>query len=158
MASRFLRAQALLSIASGVLGAVTMPQIFSDGMVLQDHATYDQRPFVYGQADVGEIVNVNRTLPGQVPEVRIVCGAARWCIQQLLLPCMQPYFATADGTGLWIVELDPDYFAPSNNGLIVVTVAGSADGFQAVTTIRNVSYGDVFLCSGQVRKSLPSGA
>ena len=81
MASRFLRAMAMAGITAGVMGAVTMPQIFSDGMVLQDHATYDQRPFVYGQADVGEIVNVNRTLPGQAPEVRSSfvwqpCGAS----------------------------------------------------------------------------------
>ena len=120
---------AISCVAAVAMGTVSMPQIFSDGMVLQDHATYDQRPFVYGQADEGEVVNVNRTLPGQSPE---------------------PYFATADSTGFWIVELDPDYFAPSNNGLIVVTVAGSSDSFNAVTTINNVSYGDVFLCSGQV--------
>ncbi len=57
------------------LAAISLPQIFSDGMVLQDHASYDQRPFVYGYADFGELVVVNRTLPGKAPE---------------------PYLATAD--------------------------------------------------------------
>ena len=64
---------------------------------------------------------------------------------------LQPYFATSDSTGFWIVELDPDYFSFSDNGHIVISVSGSSDGFTAVQTIRNVSYGDVFLCSGQVR-------
>jgi hypothetical protein len=53
-------------------------------------------------------------------------------------------------TGFWIVELDPDYFAPSNNGQIIVSIAGSSDNFANVIYIHNVSYGDVFLCSGCV--------
>lgn len=75
-----LRTFAAACLAGNVLASVTMPQIFSDGMVLQDHATYDQRPFVYGQADVGEVVNVNRTLPGQAPEVcRLRCKSGLSC-------------------------------------------------------------------------------
>lgn len=160
MSSLNIQCVAIVASIAFASATVSMPQIFADGMVLQCHATYDQRPFVYGHADVAEIVNVNRTLPGQTPEVggsypfvdgQRLYARASPAASILLLMLLQPYFATADETGFWIVELDPDYFDPSNNGLIVVSVAGSSDEFKAVTVIRNVSYGDVFFCSGQVR-------
>jgi hypothetical protein len=51
-------------------GAVSVGRIFSDGMVLQDHATYDQRPFVYGLAAPGEHVTVVRTQPDGANDTR----------------------------------------------------------------------------------------
>lgn len=109
-------------------GAIFLPAIFSDGMVLQDHATYDQRPFIYGYADLDEVVTVVRTQPdGQ----------------------NATYLGTADNvTGFWIVQPDPDYFAASQNNLTFSIWGSNAP--DNVTFIRDVAYGDVFLCSGEI--------
>ena len=72
---------------SHVSSLVTVPKIFSDGAVFQCNTAYDQRPFVYGNADVNEIVIVNRTAPG---------GG------------VQTYSAVADNTTFWIVTLNTD--------------------------------------------------
>lgn len=103
-----------------------LPAIFSDFMVLQGHATYDQRPFIYGQATPGDFVHVSRTTPNG--------NSAN-------------YVATVDADGDWIVQLDPDYFPASQNDL-TITVWAEADP-KDVRTFVHVVYGDVFLCSGQ---------
>lgn len=103
-----------------------LPSIFSDYMVLQGHASYDQRPFIYGDALPGDVVTVERKQPsGHV----------------------DTYYATADATGAWISQLDPDYFAASQNDLTITVVASS--NTSDVRVFQHVVYGDVFLCSGQ---------
>lgn len=82
--------------------AVTLPSIFSDGCVLQMAASYDQRPFVYGTADPGELVQVNLTTTGA--------------------PASYPVFAGPDGR--WQAQIDSSNFA--GNGTL--TVAGSSGG------------------------------
>lgn len=103
-----------------------LPAIFSDFMVLQGHASYDQRPFIYGEATPGDFVHVTRTTPNG--------NSAN-------------YLATVDADGAWIVQLDPDYFPGSQNDL-TVEVWAEADP-NDVRTFVHVAYGDVFLCSGQ---------
>ena len=107
-------------------GAVSVGRIFSDGMVLQDHATYDQRPFVYGLAAPGEHVTVVRTQPDGANDT---------------------FTALADAAGSWIVQCDPDYFAASQNNLTFSITGSESPG--AAIVIRNAAYGDVFVCSGQ---------
>ena len=74
-------------------------------MVLQGHATYDQRPFIYGDAAPGDTVTVNRIQPSGAKDV---------------------YTATADATGAWITQLDPDYFPAKENDL-TITISASSD-------------------------------
>jgi hypothetical protein len=125
-ASRLRLLAALALAAAADAAALFLPAIFSDYMVLQGHASYDQRPFIYGYATPGDIVTVERIQPAGAKDT---------------------YTATADGTGYWITQLDPDYFAASQNDL-TITVAASSDPAD-VRTLHHVSYGDVFLCSGQ---------
>ena len=73
-----------VALASVCDARVTVGRIFSDRMVLQDHATYDQRPMIYGQADVHELVTVTRQQP----------DGANDTIQAL-----------TDATGAWIVQV-----------------------------------------------------
>jgi sialate O-acetylesterase len=132
MAAHLLAALALLHLHSGS-ATVTVPGIFSDGMVLQEHATYDQRPFIYGLAEaVGELVTVIRHRPAANAN--------------------DTYLATADASKQWIVQLDPDYFSSQNNNLTIF-ITGSAAPVNTIT-IRNVVYGDVFLCSGQSNSAI----
>ena len=56
-------------------------------MVLQGHATYDQRPFINGFAAPGDLVTVERLQPS---------GSKSF------------YYATAEADGSWITQLDPD--------------------------------------------------
>ena len=117
---------ALLSSASVVVDArISVGRIFSDGMVMQDHATYDQRPFVYGAAAPYEVVTVVRTTPEGSNDTFVV---------------------TANAGGDWIVQIDPDYFRASQNNL-TFSIYGSASA--APIVIKNAAYGDVFICSGQ---------
>ena len=109
-------------------GEVSVGRIFSDGMVLQDHATYDQRPFVYGRAAPGEVVKVVRQQPDGTNDTFVV---------------------TTDAAGDWIVQCDPDYFAANQNNLTFF-ISGSASSETIV--IRNAAYGDVFLCSASAAK------
>lgn len=124
-----------LSLTLGAHGYVSVPGIFSDGMVLQEHSTYDQRPMIYGQAtQPGELVTVIRHLPSGHNDT---------------------YYATADATSFWIVQLDPDYFSKSQNNLTIY-ITGSVPPLNTIT-IRDVVYGDVFLCSGCVQSLFSLG-
>jgi len=113
---------ALAALAACARATVSVGRIFSDGMVLQDHATYDQRPFIYGDAAPAELVTVVRQQPNGANDT---------------------FLATADSNGAWIVQCDPDYFAADQNNLTFY-VSGSASASTIV--IRNAAYGDVFLC------------
>ena len=116
----------VLALTAAAKALVSLPAIFSDGMVLQEHSTYDQRPFIYGRASPGELVTVVRAQPRGVNDT---------------------YPATADGDGFFIVQLDPDYFPASQNNLTIY-IFGSTPPLNVIT-LRDVVYGDVFLCSGQ---------
>jgi hypothetical protein len=96
-------------------------------MVLQEHASYDQRPFIYGFAEAsGELVTVVRQRPNGQKDT---------------------YYASADSQKAWIVELDPDYFPASQNNLTIF-ISGSVPPLNTIV-IREAVYGDVFLCGGQ---------
>lgn len=125
--AQFRFAGVALAALSGSIAhaAVTMPAIFSDGLILQCNTAYDQRPFFYGYANAGEMVQVNRTTS---------TGTG-----------LNAYTATADETGFWIATLNAD----CSTGNYTFSVAGSADNYAAVTKVFDVTYGDVFLCSGQ---------
>ena len=103
-----------------------LPKIYSSYMVLQGHATYDQRPFINGFAAPSDLVTVQRKQPS---------GAA------------DLYYATAEQDGSWITQLDPDYFRADQNDLTISIWAASNKS--DVRVLEHVVYGDVFLCSGQ---------
>lgn len=127
--------RAALVLAATLLsarGLVSLPSVFSDGVVLQQREGSGSRAFVYGRAAPGETVAITLAMTG-APS--------------------QNYTTTADAAdatdpGSWIVTLNPN--DSSGNGTL--TVAGSSDGYAAATVIRDVTFGDVILCSGQVRR------
>ena len=104
---------------------ITVPAIFSDGFVLQRHWSSGLRPFIYGYSDQAqELVTVVRQQPNGSNDT---------------------YRATSEsGTGFWIVQADPDFFAVNQNNLTFY-IYGSLS--KNIITIRNAAYGDVFLCS-----------
>lgn len=104
-------------------GAVMLPQIFSDNMVLQTRLNYGQRPLIFGYADPSEVVTVNITIGQSATTLSGVANST---------------------TGYFSITL------PANNEVTNVTlrIAGSADPSN-VTTIRGAAYGDVLLCGGQ---------
>ena len=57
------------------------------------------------------------------------------------------FVVTADTLGDWIVQVDPDYFAASQNNLTFSIYGSSAMNDPIV--IYNAAYGDVFICGGQ---------
>lgn len=104
--------------------------LFSDFMVLQTNYEGGLRPFLHGSAGPGEVV----TLTGAPSRTK---GKASFA-------------AAADNTtGRWVMQLDPHIQA--NHQSFTLVLSGS---FNPAATIvaRNVVYGDVFLCSGQVRR------
>ena len=68
------------------------------------------------------------------------------CAQQRPHRRHGPLPPQADATGFFIVQLDPDYFAASQNNL---TIFITGDVSTNLITIRDVAYGDVLLCSGR---------
>lgn len=69
----FARCAWLLAARAMVANAeITVGSIFSDHMVLQDHATYDQRPFIYGYAVPAETVTIVRRTPDHKNDTFIV--------------------------------------------------------------------------------------
>jgi len=107
---------------AGVHAAVAVPSIFSDGAVLQDNFHYGSRSFVWGTASPGEAVVLNVTTD---------------ITHDLTL-----YNTVADDSGDWQVQLNPSALQMQT---VTITISGSSDGHQRVITIRDVSYGDVFL-------------
>lgn len=116
----------MAAAAAALLGAahaaVWMPAVFSDNMVLQQQAQYDQRPFFFGTASPGEVIVLNRTLE---------IGGGDF----------QSYSVVADSSGNWIAQLNCD----NNPANFLFTIAGSSDGFARMTAIHNVTYGDVYV-------------
>ena len=112
-----------------VQGVIVLPQIFSDGMVLQTNRAYGGRPFMYGSAAPGETVTIagldRRSAPGV------------------------PYPTLADAHGRWRLQLDP-YQGPA---AFNATISGSRS--KNTITIRRIVYGDVILCSGQSNMNKP---
>jgi len=103
----------VLSLLLGVVTAaadVKLPALISDNMVLQQ----GRQVAIWGTADAGEQVTVSL---GEQKEA-----------------------ATADGNGLWKVELGP----LKKGGPFEMTVAG-----KNTITIHNVLVGEVWVCSGQ---------
>ena len=119
----------LFATPVAVLSAVTLPAVFSDGVVLQTRVEYGQRAFIYGSAAEGETVAVNVTRSGSSAS----------------------YITSADSTGSWDVQLNPEN---DDSSTAVISVAGSSDGFAKVVYIRDVHFGDVFLCSGYAKCSV----
>lgn len=116
----------LLCTVPGLHAKVILPSLFTDGLVLQDYYRYDSRSFIYGLADVNETVYVNTTLAitGNLTEYSTIASG---------------------GDGSWIIQLNPDYYMMEGVQQMAITVCGSSDGCADITTIRNVSYGDVFI-------------
>jgi hypothetical protein len=94
---------ALLRVALGMLAAVipahqssalTLPPVFSDGLVLQTWAEGDARSFVYGSSE-----------PGQSVSLKMDSSDAAQ-------PYSKTYTAAADSnTGAWAVQLDGTYIS-----------------------------------------------
>jgi sialate O-acetylesterase len=120
----FLRATLSFGAVYSVLGTVSLPRVFSDGVVLQTRVQYGQRSFIYGTAAPAEIVSLNVSFGDAITQ----------------------YNAQADAAGDWIVQLNPENDGPA---VATITVSGSSDAYTKVITIRNVAFGDVYLCSGQ---------
>lgn len=78
---------------------------------------------LYGNAVPGEMVTVVRQTPNKNNDTFVV---------------------QADAESFFIVQLDPDYFAASQNNLTFY-IFGSVS--TNLITIRDAAYGDVFLCS-----------
>lgn len=131
------RAAALVVAAAAALtgahAAVTLPAVFSDGVVLQQRQGSGSRAIVYGRAAPGEVVTLKLAMADEPPQNYTTTAASAGD------PDAEP--------GSWFVTLNPN--DADGNGTL--TVAGSADGFAAATTIRDVTFGDVFLCSGAWR-------
>jgi len=122
-------AAAVLLASSTAHAAVTLPSIFSDGVVLQQREGSGSRALVYGRAAPGETVAVTLAMDGQPPQRYAATAAA----------------AGDAEPGAWIVTLNPNDAA--GNGTL--TVAGSEDGYNATTVVEGVTFGDVYLCSGE---------
>ena len=104
--------------------------LFSDGMVLQTNYEGGLRPFLHGSAAPGEVV----TLTGAPSRTK---GKSH-------------FSATADATGRWVMQLDPHIQAKTDpQAGFTLTLSGSLSPRSTIVA-RNVVYGDVFLCSGQV--------
>ena len=103
----------VLALLGGVITAsadVKLPAIISDNMVLQQ----GRQVAIWGTADAGE-------------QVTVTLGE-------------QKQTATADGNGLWKVELEP----LKKGGPFEMTVAG-----KNTITVHNILVGEVWVCSGQ---------
>jgi sialate O-acetylesterase len=103
----------ILALLAGVLTAsadVKLPAIISDNMVLQQ----GRQVAIWGTADSGE-------------QVTVTLGE-------------QEQTATADGNGLWRVELEP----LKKGGPFEMTVAG-----KNTISVHNILVGEVWVCSGQ---------
>ena len=123
---------ALLALLTApALALVTVPGIFSDGMVLQEHDSYDQRPMIYGAStSPNELVTVIRARPSGHNDTYLATSEA--------------VSSGGDGLFFWIVQLDPDYFPAKDNNLTIY-ISGSVAPVNLIT-IRDVVNGDVFLC------------
>jgi hypothetical protein len=127
----WLFAALLALLAAPALALVTVPGIFSDGMVLQEHDSYDQRPMIYGAStSPNELVTVIRARPSGHNDTYLATSEA--------------VSSGGDGLFFWIVQLDPDYFPAKDNNLTIY-ISGSVAPVNLIT-IRDVVYGDVFLC------------
>lgn len=115
----------LLLIASPTAAAVFLPQIFSDGVVLQTRADGGGPATVFGYASPSEGVEVNMTIAGVLTRYRTVADAA---------------------TGRWSVIVAPSGADPAPSD-VAFDIAAASDA--APTRIRNASFGEVFFCNGQ---------
>jgi hypothetical protein len=128
------RALLTLLALAGRARSIFMPQIFSDGVVLQTPADGGAPASLFGYANPGEAVAVNMTI-----------GAS-----------LTRYAATADAAGKWRVVVAPaagDDPAPKG---VAFSVAAASDA--APTVIRNASFGEVLLCTGQSKLVLSVAA
>jgi sialate O-acetylesterase len=103
-------------------GFLRLPSIFSDGCVLQTNHEYGARSYVYGRALPGELVTVRTRFPGATTN----------------------YTATADGSGKFIVTLNP---LAVNGEFFDIFVSGSRS--PNFVTAKGCQAGDVYLCGGQ---------
>eukprot|EP01064_Diplonema_japonicum_P004283 TRINITY_DN1279_c0_g2_i1.p1 TRINITY_DN1279_c0_g2~~TRINITY_DN1279_c0_g2_i1.p1 ORF type:complete len:890 (+),score=242.98 TRINITY_DN1279_c0_g2_i1:48-2672(+) len=106
-------------------GAVQMPNWFGDNMVIQTNEEYGARGFLNGKASPGEKVVIQGTATNTV------------------------YTVTADSSGDWEVMLDPQSSVVNKGYLTVQGESGP------VHKADQVSYGDVFFCSGQSNMAFP---
>eukprot|EP00056_Hartaetosiga_gracilis_P011205 m.168641 g.168641 ORF g.168641 m.168641 type:complete len:877 (+) comp13466_c5_seq1:51-2681(+) len=116
-----------LSLVVAVDGAVKVPGIIGDNMVLQTNSHYGARAFIFGTSDPNEIV----------------------IVKTLHLRYANTYNVTADGNGDWIVMLNPE-----QPGLQVQSVTVQGETGPTIVA-NNVSFGDVYLCAGESDMAFP---
>jgi hypothetical protein len=123
----------VLSLSSRVATAaatVALPRWFGDNMVLQTNDEYGARSFLNGIASPGEMVTMQVvTEKGKVDAIP----------------------AQTDEQGEWKVQMNPAYSYGALNNTIHVTGNVSSN----TVTANNVTFGDVFMCSGQSNMVYP---
>ncbi len=114
-------------------GASLVPtRLFGNNMVLQ--ASKTQPAVLFGTAEAGAVVELRDTSTFH-PRAS--------------------YSARADASGSWLIEMEPYEVLKGDPNLFTLTL--SSEGTADATTAVNVSYGDVFLCSGQSNMELSLG-
>ena len=111
-----------LLLAQEARAELILPQIFSDGLVLQTNKDYGARSFIFGTGVPGEQI--------------LITGLPRRSANGV------PYPGVVDPSGKFRVQLDPNEV----NGMTshTMTVSGSKSTNKVV--VRNIVYGDVILC------------
>eukprot|EP00055_Hartaetosiga_balthica_P012985 m.64883 g.64883 ORF g.64883 m.64883 type:complete len:906 (-) comp8128_c0_seq1:94-2811(-) len=107
--------------------AVHVPSIFSDNMVLQSNEKYGARSFIFGTANPKEIILVHTTMEN----------------------ASATYNVSANESGEWIVMLNPEKTKFQSTSISIEGETGLA------VVIRNVSFGDVYLCAGESDMAFP---
>lgn len=109
--------------------AVTVNELFSDGLILQTNKQFGARSFVYGTAAPNESISITGTIQGA------------------------PYSSAADGNGDWKIEINPSTNLVQNYTLSII---GSESN--DAHTINDIRMGDVFLCIGADDMQRPMSA
>lgn len=135
--------QAAAAARGGGSSTLSLPPVFSDGLVLETWAEGDARSFMYGTATKGTAVNL--TMTSEDP--------AR--------PYEKTYYTAADvETGEWSVQLDGTYIRdPSGRpgpkfGPYKMTVRDAEGGERRIA---DVTYGTVYVCFGDLEMAKPLG-
>ncbi|KAL3910988.1 MAG: hypothetical protein SGARI_001861, partial [Bacillariaceae sp.] len=110
---------------------LALPQWFGDHMVLQTNDEYGARSFLNGVASPGETVTVQVLTPKQNRTDTLTTTAD-------------------DNDGTWKVQVNPAFMYGSDN---TITATGNVSSNTLIA--HNVTFGDVFLCSGQSNMVYP---
>jgi len=129
----------VLATAALAEAGVLLPAIFKDGMVLQTQASSGPPASIFGYAAPDEPVTVNMTYTDKAGQ-----------------PVDTSYHAVGDAaTGRWRVQVAPAAADPEP-AAVSFSIAGASDARPIV--IRNATFGEVFLCSGQSNMVMSMGA